>query len=106
MYGAAQFVYSYRGVPILEHGGNNPGFKSQVTRVPDHNLGIVSLSNNGETGGFVLEAAKWRVIDELVFGAGEDGEDGYVDWSFRYVYSPITVLRGQGSEVIWFGQVP
>ena len=84
MYGPAQFIYSYRGLPILEHGGNNPGFKSQITRVPDHNFGIISLSNNGETGGFVLEAAKWRVIDELAFGAA--GDEGYVDWTSRYAF--------------------
>lgn len=34
VYGAAQYRYSYRGLDLLEHGGNNPGFKSQVARFP------------------------------------------------------------------------
>lgn len=35
VYGAAQFRYAYRGLDVLEHGGNNPGFKSQVARFPE-----------------------------------------------------------------------
>ncbi|KAF6765483.1 beta-lactamase/transpeptidase-like protein [Ephemerocybe angulata] len=93
-YGAGQFRYSYRGTEIIEHGGNNPGFKSQVARFPEHGLGVVTLSNDGEQGGFVLEAAKWRIVDELVFGAGAGAKrkdagkkakgDGFVNWTSRY----------------------
>lgn len=81
VYGAAQFRYSYRGLDVLEHGGNNPGFKSQVARFPQKDLGVITLSNDGERGGFVLEAAKWAVVDDLVFGDRE----GRVKWSERYV---------------------
>lgn len=80
VYGAAQFRYSYRGLDVLEHGGNNPGFKSQVARFPQKNFGVISLSNDGERGGCVLEAAKWAVVDDLVFGERE----GRVKWSERY----------------------
>ncbi|KAG6848191.1 hypothetical protein H0H93_002541 [Arthromyces matolae] len=37
VYGPGQWRYTYRGHEIIEHGGNNPGFKTQVARLP--NLG-------------------------------------------------------------------
>lgn len=30
MYGAGQERYTYRGHDLIEHGGSNPGFKTQV----------------------------------------------------------------------------
>lgn len=84
VYGAAIFSYTYRGTHVLEHGGNNPGFKSQVARFPAHNLGVISLSNDGEFGGFVLEATKWRIVDELIFNAKQGKTQRFVDWTSRY----------------------
>ncbi|KAH6904354.1 beta-lactamase/transpeptidase-like protein, partial [Coprinopsis sp. MPI-PUGE-AT-0042] len=80
VYGAGQWRYSYQGLDIIEHGGNNPGFKTQVARFPgskNHGLGIITLSNDGETGGLVLEAAKFRIAED-VLGLQE------VDWTPRY----------------------
>lgn len=95
VYGAGQWRYSYQGLDIIEHGGNNPGFKTQVARFPgsraetddsvvqncpgakNHGLGIITLSNDGETGGLVLEAAKFRIAED-VLGLQE------VDWTSRY----------------------
>ncbi|EAU90805.1 hypothetical protein CC1G_09282 [Coprinopsis cinerea okayama7 len=135
VYGPAQWRYTYQGLDIIEHGGNNAGFKSQVARFPSARrsqrnpnngladgaeglavggladgdlagggladggladggladggladgglagggLAVVSLSNDGEHGGFVLEAAKWRIVED-VFGLRE------VDWSARCSY--------------------
>ncbi len=47
-------------------GGNNPGFKTQVARFPADNLGIITLSNDGTGGGFIIEAVKFRIADELL----------------------------------------
>ena len=66
MYGSGQWRYSYQGHDIIEHGGNNPGFKTQVARFPTDNLGIVTLSNDGTGGGFIIEAVKFRIADELL----------------------------------------
>ncbi|KAF5346704.1 hypothetical protein D9756_010344 [Leucocoprinus leucothites] len=78
VYGAGQWRYSYRGRELVEHGGNNPGFKTQVTRFPNDNLAIVSLSNDAN-GGWLMESAKWRIIDDVLFSGQEP-----IDWNGRY----------------------
>ncbi|KAF7362886.1 F-box domain-containing protein [Mycena venus] len=42
VYAAGQHRFSYRGHEILEHGGHNPGFKSQISRFPNDNLGVLN----------------------------------------------------------------
>ncbi|KIM36480.1 hypothetical protein M413DRAFT_449178 [Hebeloma cylindrosporum] len=76
VYGAGQWRYSYQGHDIIEHGGNNPGYKTQVARFPDDNLGIITLSNDAN-GGFLLEAVKFRIADEIL------GLE-LLDWNDRY----------------------
>ncbi|KXN86044.1 hypothetical protein AN958_10520 [Leucoagaricus sp. SymC.cos] len=78
VYGAGQWRYSYRGREMVEHGGNNPGYKTQVARFPNDNLAIVAMSNDAQ-GGFLMESAKWRIIDDVLF---KDQET--IDWNDRY----------------------
>ena len=75
MYGAGQWRYSYQGHDIIEHGGHNPGYRTQVTRFPDDNLGIIILSND-ENGNSLLEAVKFRIVDEIF-------EIKQLDWNDR-----------------------
>jgi hypothetical protein len=91
LYGAGQLRYSYRGVDIIEHSGDAPGFKGLVSRYPSQGLGVVVLSNDGENGGWVMDAAKWAVVDDLVFGEKE----GRVRWSDRCAFSYDFCLRGR-----------
>ena len=65
MYGAGQWRYSYQGHDIIEHGGSNPGYKTQVTRFPNDNLGIIILSND-ENGWYLQETVKFRIADEIL----------------------------------------
>ena len=65
MYGAGQWRYSYQGHDIIEHGRSNPGYRTQVTRFPNDNLGIITLSND-EHGNSLLEAVKFRIADEIL----------------------------------------
>ncbi|KAF8163798.1 beta-lactamase/transpeptidase-like protein [Crassisporium funariophilum] len=76
VYGAGQWSYSYQGHSIIEHGGNNPGYKTQVARFPEDNLGIIALSNDAN-GGFAMESTKFRIADEIL-GLKE------LDWNDRY----------------------
>ena len=76
MYGAGQWRYLYQGHDIIEHGGSNPGYRTQVTRFPNDNLGIITLSND-ENGGSFLEAVKFRIADEIL-GLNQ------LDWNNRY----------------------
>jgi hypothetical protein len=76
VYGCGQDRYSYRGHEIIEHGGSNPGFKTQVSRFPNDNLGVIVLSND-ENGRSIMETVKWRIVDH-VFGLEP------IDWAQRY----------------------
>ncbi|KAJ7238309.1 beta-lactamase/transpeptidase-like protein, partial [Mycena haematopus] len=76
VYGCGQDRSSYRGHELIEHGGSNPGFKTQVSRFPNDNLGVIVLSND-ENGNHILESVKWRIIDH-VFGLEP------IDWAQRY----------------------
>ncbi|KAF5353762.1 hypothetical protein D9757_012942 [Collybiopsis confluens] len=76
VYGAGQERYSYRGVEIIEHTGSNPGFKTQVTRLPNDNLGLVVLSNDEDYGTTIHTIVLRRLIDHIL---------GYepIDWNTR-----------------------
>ncbi|GAV99348.1 beta-lactamase transpeptidase-like protein [Lentinula edodes] len=76
MYGAGQERYTYRGHDLIEHGGSNPGFKTQVTRFPNDNLGIVVLSNDEDFGTEIHQIVIRRIADEIL------GLDP-LDWKIR-----------------------
>ncbi|KAF9524480.1 beta-lactamase/transpeptidase-like protein [Crepidotus variabilis] len=76
VYGAGQIRYSYRGREIVEHGGHNPGYRTQVARLPEDNLGVISMSND-DVGGPLMESVKWRIIDDAL-GLQK------IDWNSRY----------------------
>jgi hypothetical protein len=81
VYGCGQRRYSYRGHEIIEHGGSNPGFNTQVSRFPHDNLGVIVLSND-DNGNSIMEAVKWRIVDHI-FGLEP------IDWAQRYFPPPI-----------------
>ena len=55
----------YRGHHIIEHVGSNPVYRTQVTRFPNDNLGIITLFID-ENGGSLLEAVNFRIADEIL----------------------------------------
>ncbi|KAJ7461119.1 beta-lactamase/transpeptidase-like protein [Mycena latifolia] len=85
VYGCGQDRYSYRGHEIIEHGGSNPGFKTQVARFPNNNLAIVVLSND-ESGNHILESVKWRIADHVL------GLET-IDWAQRYADERAASIR-------------
>ncbi|KAF7345808.1 Beta-lactamase class penicillin binding protein [Mycena venus] len=91
VYGGGQMRGTYRGVgefsfawgrrnPFdnsLQHGGVVPGFKSQITRIPNENLGVAVLSNDDFFGTQISEAIKFRIIDKAL-------KLEPIDWTARY----------------------
>ncbi|CAA7271165.1 unnamed protein product [Cyclocybe aegerita] len=65
VYGAGQWRFSYQGHDLIQHGGDNPGFKTQVARFPNDNLGVIVLSNDAN-GAFLMEANEYRLADEIL----------------------------------------
>ncbi|EKM79433.1 hypothetical protein AGABI1DRAFT_106919 [Agaricus bisporus var. burnettii JB137-S8] len=82
LYGAGQFISSYRGHEVVDHDGSTLGFSSSISRLPDDNLGIVIL-NNDVSANSALTAIKWRLVDEIVIKAAVPGSP-VIDWFSRY----------------------
>ncbi|KAF7303230.1 Beta-lactamase class penicillin binding protein [Mycena kentingensis (nom. inval.)] len=85
VYGGAQMRGSYRGFEYIEHGGATIGHRTQITRVPSQMLGVAVLSNDNEYGSQLMEAVKFRIIDEAL------GLEP-VDWAGRYRNATVKAL--------------
>ncbi|KAG5643183.1 hypothetical protein DXG03_001387 [Asterophora parasitica] len=76
-YGAAQLQITYRGHLIIEHGGFIRGFNTQISRLPNENIGVSVLTNDHEYGKVIGEIIKNHIIDKAL------GLDP-IDWNSRY----------------------
>ncbi|KAJ6620374.1 hypothetical protein B0H10DRAFT_1791968 [Mycena sp. CBHHK59/15] len=75
VYGGAQVLSSYRG----------HGFHSEITRFPNDGFGVAVLTNDDPLGMLLMEAIKYRIVDEIL------GLD-VIDWNSRCVLSPFPRL--------------
>jgi CubicO group peptidase (beta-lactamase class C family) len=64
-YGLGWFVSEYKGIQLIEHGGNTLGFTSSFGFLPDKQLGVLVLTNAQYSNGF-NEGVRARVF-ELLF---------------------------------------
>ncbi|KAG5642300.1 hypothetical protein DXG03_003044 [Asterophora parasitica] len=82
-YGAAQLQITYRGHLIIEHGGFIRGFNTQISRLPNENIGVSVLTNDHEYGKVIGEIIKNHIIDKAL-GLTP------IDWNSRFVlHSPL-----------------
>ena len=65
-YGLGMIMTEVHGMLIVGHGGNTHGFSSDLFFMPDHDLGVVILTNRGMAIDF-LTAIRQRFL-ELAFG--------------------------------------
>ncbi|MDR3037621.1 MAG: beta-lactamase family protein [Coriobacteriales bacterium] len=66
-YGLGWFVETYRGAPLIHHGGTINGFKSVVGFLPGHDCAFAVLVNQN---GSAAPAALMRGFADAVIGAG------------------------------------
>lgn len=64
-YGLGWFTEDYRGVHLVEHGGNIDGFSANITLIPSTKAGIVLLTNADKT--LLIEPTRLRLV-ELMLG--------------------------------------
>ena len=69
-YGLGLFVEQDHGVALVQHGGNNLGFTSDMYFMPDHGVGVVMLANAGGANAF-RRSVRRRVM-ELLFDGKEE----------------------------------
>ena len=65
-YGLGLMVKNYKGIEVIEHGGNTMGFTSEMLFLPGKNIGITMLVNLGSANGFT-RALRGKFF-ELMFG--------------------------------------
>jgi len=63
-YALGWLTENYRGLRIVQHGGNVIGYSANVTLVPEKGIGIVLLANSNQANLF-LEVARLRLIEIL-----------------------------------------
>ena len=75
-YGLGWFTDVYRGVKMINHGGNTNGFSAQMTLLPDRKFAVVALSN--ATSSFAVNALGHIFADDAL------GVQEIPDWSGRF----------------------
>jgi len=64
-YALGWFTYRYRGLKVLEHGGNIDGFSALVYLVPEKDFGLVILTNQNAAG---ITSVLARYATDMVLG--------------------------------------
>jgi Domain of unknown function (DUF3471)/Beta-lactamase len=123
-YGLGWLLNDMKGNLVATHTGGLPGMLSQVTLVPDLNLGIIILTNT-ESGGAGLTFAVTRAIMDIYFGLDDAGwiesraknfarNANYVDEVIKKVWGKVDSLKNtkiESNNYIgmyedkWFGKV-
>ncbi len=71
-YGMGLMVDRKFGTPVVRHGGDLLGFHSDMIWLPDHNVGVVILTN-GDTGASIRGPLSRR-LQELLFDGNPEAE--------------------------------
>lgn len=85
-YGLGWFTDIYRGVKMINHGGNTNGFSAQMTLLPCGKDAIVALSN--ATSSFSVNALGHVFADEAL------GVTDIPDWSARFKEVFTNLMNG------------
>lgn len=89
-YGLGWLVESYKGQPLLYHGGNTSGFSSELALLPEADLGIVVLTNGRRNNAFI-QAVRYRLL-ELAFDQPHefDAQAVYMEkQSIEFALAPV-----------------
>jgi len=64
-YGLGLFIETNKGIQIIHHGGNTLGFTSDLLFLPNHNVGMVVLTNASGVNGF-RSALKQKLLESFL----------------------------------------
>ncbi len=81
-YGLGWRISDYQGVRLISHGGATDGFNTSVYMAPEHQLGIVVVTN---TFNLFREALSYTLIDALVGIEAFDWHEHYLN-RYRAAY--------------------
>ncbi|MBK8047690.1 MAG: serine hydrolase [Anaerolineales bacterium] len=72
-YGLGWMTTTYKGLPVITHGGNTLGFTSDFTFLPEANLGVIVLTNARASNVF-NQGVTGRVL-ELIFAQDPQSQE-------------------------------
>ncbi|KAJ6588019.1 beta-lactamase/transpeptidase-like protein [Mycena capillaripes] len=72
----------------IYHGGSVRGFKSYIARIPSQDFGVAVLSNDQAFGYQIVDAIKFRIMDEYLNLEA-------IDWSARFQSLSIAGLKSR-----------
>ena len=79
-------VRTHRGLPIVSHGGNFPGWEAKMVRFPTEDLTVIVLANRDDLD---VSSSAFRLADE-VLGDRLDPAAPHADHTFDGVRSAVT----------------
>ncbi len=88
-YGLGLMVADYKGIRVVEHGGNTMGFTSEMLFLPEKNIGITILVNMGSANGFTRPIR--GKFFELMFGMDTKAEEALAFYKKERVKSVAKV---------------
>lgn len=65
-YGLGWGQGTYRGHPVVSHGGGIDGFVSSVSFLPNDNAGVVVLTNSDRGGGVLCAVVRYNAYDRIL----------------------------------------
>ena len=65
-YGMGWGITTYRGHPVLAHGGGIDGFISNISFLPRDKAGVVVLTNSDKGGGALCSIIRYNVYDRIL----------------------------------------
>lgn len=90
LYGLGWFLQDYRGERVVQHGGNIDGMSALVAMMPDHDLGVVVLTN---MNGTPLTTVAVNEIFDAYLGANDH------DWGAEAAELMATVEKAQNDAI-------
>ncbi len=73
-YGLGWFIDEYKGVQLIEHGGNTLGFSTDFAFLPEKGVGILVITNAQASNAFNM-AVRNRFL-ELIYQQPDEGSEG------------------------------
>lgn len=65
-YGLGWFIGNYKNYPLLNHLGELDGYSTEVTLLPQEEIGIVVMTNSSSAGRYAISCIRNKILDKLL----------------------------------------
>ncbi|BEJ11524.1 hypothetical protein CspHIS471_0109460 [Cutaneotrichosporon sp. HIS471] len=104
LYGAGQFIHSYRGHRVVSHTGGVPGQQTLIARLPEAGMAVAVLTNDADFGPYAFHTVFAAIVDNML---GLKPLDVETEWFRQYTANAFGPIKKNGAEPAYgFGAVP